>query len=64
MKYRLRIDAWVDDDADLPAIKDALKNLAKKFTNVGTEKAKISYHKCHHDTGGTCEEEITLWEKG
>ena len=63
MKYRIRIDAWIDKDADLPAIKTALKNLSNKLTNVGAEKAKISYHKCHHDTGGSCEEEKILWEK-
>ena len=68
MKYKIRIDAWIADDADLPAVKTALQNLAAKLTNITgangvVEKASIAYHKCYHDEGKPCPEDKVIWEK-
>lgn len=66
--YRVRIDVWVKNDADLPFIKNKLSDLVSKFTNIknknGTiERAHISYHECNHDIGLPCPEDTVLWEK-
>lgn len=66
MKYRTRMDLVFDTVKDRDEAVNLMKPyLAKaKDINVGAsneEKSNINHHKCLHDEGGSCIENVTLY---